>query len=150
MADQPTTVDELAAFISETLAAQHDYESSAQALHDITAAAFNVAASELGNTGFQASWAALRLLSTVNGYDGPYAVLKAEDMVFPQYPTPVERAAALEREWLPWAADRAREKLADDGGVAPAASVREHWELLDRENPPAPAAGQKERRDVDA
>lgn len=137
---EPKTVAELTAFIQDTLAADHDYETSAQALHDITVAAFNVAARALGSSGFQASWAALRFLGTVNSIDGPYAVVKAEDMVYPQYPTLADRAAQLEREWTPWAADQAREKLAElqqreADGLPTHPKVIAHWEQLDRDNP---------------
>lgn len=144
---QPQTEEELADYLRDLVDAQHDYNSSAQALHDGAMAAFNYLAHRLGNSGFQASHAALRLLGTVNGYGGPYGLLKAEDALFPQYPSAQERAQEMADGWRDWLADEARRRLAEnpevvyrtvtdeDGNdpvqvpnVSPA--VHEHWRAL--------------------
>jgi hypothetical protein len=67
----PQTEEELADYLRDLVDAPHDYDSSAQALHDGAVAAFNYMAHRLGKSS-QASHAVLKLLGTVNGYRGPY------------------------------------------------------------------------------
>lgn len=127
---KPKTSEELNKYIAEKINKQHDYNTSAQALHDITVATFNYAASQLGNSGFQASYAALQFVGTVNGYDGPYGVLKGEDMLYPQYDSLVDTAAKWDKEWAQWAGEEAKKLLEEheEGLVHP--DVRSHWEEL--------------------
>lgn len=126
----PQTLDEFVAFASGKFDGEYDYNTSAESALDVTIAAFNLAAHNLGLSGFQASWIALTMLGRVNGYDGPYGVLKAEDMVFPQYDVEA-RAREMVDGWRPWAAEQAAKKLAESEGddrVHP--DVRAHWEAL--------------------
>lgn len=143
----PQTIDELVKFIESKTGGQHDYNTSAEALHDIAVAAFNYAAGALGNSGFQAGYAALKFVGTVNGIDGPYGLLKAENMLYPQYEPVTVKAAKMAEEWKPWLAEQAREKLAehpevtyrtvtDDDGKNPVEmpnvhpNVHRHWQRL--------------------
>lgn len=123
------TRDELMAFIDEKVGQEHDYNTSADALWQTAEATFNYVASELGATGFQASYAALKLLGKINGYNCPFAVVKAEELVFPQYDVAGKVAGWLE-SWKPWAADEARKKLAESDPEHVHPDVWSHWERL--------------------
>jgi hypothetical protein len=124
----------------------HDYNTSAEALRDGTIAAFNYLAHRLGNSGFQASWAILNVLGDVNGYEGPFGVVKADEMLYPQYQTAEQKAREMSAGWKDWLRERATERLAeyeadptythlDDDGVERAypkvaPTVIEHWRML--------------------
>jgi hypothetical protein len=88
------------------------YNKAGDALWKAALAAFNWAAHEVGATGFQAGWAALRFYGEANHIDGPFGVLKAQDALFPQYNLP-NKAAGWLHEWGPWLAEQARAKLAE-------------------------------------
>ena len=130
----PETVEELSEFIEEQLKRNLGYSDSAEALHDIALAAFNLAARSLGNTGFQASYAALKLLGSVNCYSGPYGVIKAEDMLFPQYPPPEVKAREMAEGWKEWVREEAAKKLEEEksreDGFSASPRVIAHWEGL--------------------
>lgn len=102
------------------------YESSARAMVDVAKAAFEYAASEVGASGFQASWAALTAYGELMRIEGPFIVLKAEDTLYPQYDLHARLQEFLDNatEWL---GDKAAELLAEDRGVP---AVREHWQKV--------------------
>ena len=110
------------------------YERSADALWRAALAAFEYVARQLGVTGWQASWAALRFYREAMHVDGPFIVIRAHDALYPQYDLP-ERLAAFLAKQQPWLAEQAAEKLAEfetrqgaDQTVAPA--VLAHWRML--------------------
>lgn len=125
------TRDELIAFIDETVAGPHDYNTSADAMWKCAVEAFNYAADQVGATGFQAGYAALAFLREVNHWDFPFAVIKGEEMLYPQYDIPAKVAGWL-REWRTWAGEEARKRIAEHDGernwVSPAVWAR--WEEL--------------------
>lgn len=132
------TRNELVDFIDAKLAESHDYNSSAEAVRDVMVAAFDLMADALGLTGFQASWAALQGYAAAMHYDCPLIVLKAEDMLYPQYDLPGRLA-----EWMdecgPWLTEHAQALLderKDDGFVVD--RVREHWRTIARQAPHNP------------
>lgn len=104
-----------------------DYESAAGSALEELIEAFNKIAGDRGLTGFQASWVAMRFLTKVNMIEGPFAIIKAEDLLFPQYPDPVDTARAREAEWMSWAAEEALKKLRDQDPSGVASSVWRHW-----------------------
>lgn len=75
-------------------------------------AAFNYAASRVGASGFQASWAALRFYGEVMHIDGPYTIIQLHDALYPQYDLP-GRVQGFIAEQAPWLAEQATAKLAD-------------------------------------
>lgn len=105
------------------------YESSARAMVDVGKAAFNYAASEVGASGFQGSWAALTLYGELVGINGPFIVLKAEDMLYPQYDLIDRLREFIESdEMARWLGEQAAERL--QGSLHASESVREHWQKL--------------------
>lgn len=155
----PKTEEELLALIREALApasfevpegagieayqtkeAEDAYSRSADAMWKCALAAFNYAAHQVGASGFQASWAEMRFLGESRGFKGPFAILDANDMVFPQYDLRAKVEKYLE-EWLPWAAEEARRKMAEyagnrDGDAAFVnTNVWAHWENLAAQSP---------------
>lgn len=125
-------LDDLMTEISNLVDIEHGgaagYEASADAMWKAALAVFNFAASEVGATGFQASWAALRFYGEAMSIKGPFLVMKLEDALFPQYDLPGRLAAYLKehREWL---RQQAKEKLAGDlSYVHP--DVLAHWQKL--------------------
>lgn len=135
---RPRTESELIAFLQARLGAEHDYETSAQALVDCAEATFNYAAHVVGATGFQASWAALKLYGKIEGIDCPFGMVKAENMLFPQYPRPSVKTAEWEVEWADWAKAAAIEKLAEERGAnfGPHPNVWAHWLKLAGDDAP--------------
>ena len=129
---KPTTIEELAQHVKElreTMEKSRDYSTSAQYVLNVALAAFEFAAHEQGITGFQAHWIALNFLADVNNIKGPFAVLSAERMLYPQYETPTQLAAKYEEDFKPWLGEQARKKLEEHEGSA-APQVIEHWKRL--------------------
>jgi hypothetical protein len=125
---QPKTEDELLAVIRDAIAKGTDYNGSAEALSTCAVAAFMYAASVVGASGFQGEWAALRAYGEVMGIKGPFAVLRGEDLVYPQYDLRRKVEGYID-EWTPWAAEKARENLLGDlSHVHP--EVLAHWRAL--------------------
>jgi hypothetical protein len=110
------------------------YETTAEAAKDAAVKAFNYAASQCGLTGFQASWAALRFYGEVMGIKGPFAVFKAEDLLYPQYDLPGRFAEWMSSdEMRTWLADEAQKKIDESPGAI--ASVVAHWVNLIADRP---------------
>ena len=151
---RPKTEEELLAYIRETLSFDTPgevpsdpremaedpgwskaYADSADAMWKCALAAFNYAADQVGATGWQASFAELAFLQHSRGLKGPFAIIDANDMLYPQYDIRRKVEEYLEK-WRPWAAEQAREKLAEYEGAedlsGPAPRVRERWEELAR------------------
>lgn len=124
----PQSLDELNEFITSLTERQHDYGSSAYAMSLAATAAFNYIGGKLGTTGFQASCADLDFLRRTRGLDGPFMIMKAEDMLYPQYSLPGNLAEAMDK-WEEWAAEQAKKKLAESGNTAHP-DVRAHWVKL--------------------
>lgn len=123
----PGTIEELADYIRALVDRPHDYGTSAYAMSLAAVAAFQYIAKALGTTGFQASCADLDILRRTRGLKGPFILLKAEDLLYPQY----DLRARLEEfitESLPWAGEQAR-KLLNERVEAHANAVA-HWRRL--------------------
>ncbi len=126
----PEAINGLSEYIESLADRQHDYGTCVYAMSMAATAAFNYIAHRLGVTGFQASCADLDIIRRTRGINGPFVLLKGEDLLYPQYDLPQELSECIQ-EWGPWAAEQAKKKLAAlkaDEMIHPA--VRERWELL--------------------
>lgn len=127
----PLSRDELMSRIDELVNAKHDYDTSADAMWKAALLAFNYISSELGTTGFQAGFASLKFLAEVKHIKGPFAVIRADDMLFPQYGTLLEKVDKYIDDWTPYLAEEAQKKLdAVDPEWEPHPKVKAHWESL--------------------
>ncbi len=135
---KPQTLEELVQHVKELrkdLEQGYDYNTSAQYALKVALAAFDFAAREQGLTGFQAHWVAMSFLADVNNIKGPFAIMSADLMLYPQYETPTQLAAKYEEDFKPWLGEQARKKLEEHGGSA-APQVLEHWKKLAAYSPP--------------
>lgn len=110
--------------------AEEGYAAAANFVVNVALAAFNYAASVEGITGFQASWASLLIFAELRGLKGPFAIVSADRMLYPQHDLPTEEARQHEQAWRPWLAKEAARLMAesDRGEVHP--TVWAHWEML--------------------
>ncbi len=106
------TLDELTDYIRSLAERDHDYGTSAYAASMAAVAAFYYIAGRLGLTGFQASCADLDIIRRTRRLKCPFMLIRAEDMLFPQYSIEGKVREAL-NDWLPWAREEARKKLAE-------------------------------------
>jgi hypothetical protein len=105
------------------------YSAAAEALVAAGKAAFDYVADEQGVSGFQGSWAALKLYGDLMNITCPYGIYKLEDALYPQYDLRARLDGWLtEPDNIQWLADQAREHLAHSEQMAPA--VRAHMEHL--------------------
>ena len=126
-APTPNTVDELNEYVRSLVEREHDYGTCVYAMSLAATAAFNHVASKLGVTGFQASCADLDVLRRTRDMDGPFIILKAEDMLYPQYDVPGKLREAM-ASWQGWLAEQAALKMKDAKTAHP--EVAAHWEKL--------------------
>lgn len=129
----PKTENELIAAIRAALKNGTGYEGSANALVEITLCAYRYACDQLGVSAFQASWADLNIMTKARGIDGPWGINTADKMLYPQYDLRAHLNELMNGEWLEWAREQAKEKLAradeeNDPYLSPA--VRARWEHL--------------------
>lgn len=125
----PKTVEELGEYIVSLTDREHDYGTSAYAMSLAATAAFQHVASKLGCTGFQASCADLDILRRTRCMEGPFILLKGEDMLYPQYDLQGKLREAME-EWSDWAAEQAEKKIADNSEDRVHPNVWAHWQKL--------------------
>lgn len=124
----PKTIEELDAYIKSLVEQKHDYGTCVYAMSLAATAAFNHVASKLGVTGFQASCADLDILRRTRSMDCPFIILKADDMLYPQYDLPSKLNEAM-AEWQEWAADEAKKKMLEKDKFAHP-DVLAHWKKL--------------------
>jgi len=125
----PKTREELHATIDALIDGEHDYGTCVYAMSLAAVAAYNFVAHELGATGFQASCADLDILRRNRSIDGPFALIKGEDMLYPQYDIEAKVREYLSG-WQEWASKEAKKKLADPTTIGAAPSVIAHWQKL--------------------
>jgi hypothetical protein len=133
------SLDQLQQYINSLVERPHDYGSCVYAMSLAAVAAFQYVASKLGVTGFQASCADLDFIRRTRNLKGPFMLIDAEKMLYPQYDIRNNLEEALEK-WKPWAAEEAEKKLAEDTHDA-ADSVISHWiylASLKKESPKPP------------
>lgn len=123
----PKTSRQLSAYIDELVDRQHSYGTCVYAMSMAATAAFNYVASKLGVTGFQASCADLDVLRRTRRIEGPFMILFARDLLYPQYDlhAKVDEMADDARGWL---SAEARKKLNESPDAHP--DVVAHWKRL--------------------
>lgn len=125
----PQSLTELSAYVDSLVNMPHDYGTCVYAMSMAAEAAFRYVAHQLGVTGFQASCADLDFLKRVRGLKGPFAIIDANDMLYPQYNIQNKVAGWME-EWKPWAREEAKKKLADPLNSQAHPNVKARWEEL--------------------
>lgn len=105
------TKEELQEFFEFLREYPHNYNTSCNAATYAMIAAFRYVGYKLGITGAQASFSALAIVGAINHYDGPYGIVRAENMLYPQYELPSEKAKEYEENWAEWASKEAKKKL---------------------------------------
>jgi hypothetical protein len=120
----PKSEKELLVEIRRLTEREHEYGTCVYAMSLAAAATFNYVASKLGCTGFQASCADLDFVRRTRGIEGPFALFKLEDALYPQYDLPGELLKFIEgnRKWM---AEQAKKKLAE--GIDAHPNVIAHW-----------------------
>lgn len=124
----PETAADLMEYIESLTERSHDYGTCCYAMSLAATAAFQHVAKKLGVTGFQASCADLDVLRRTRSLKGPFILLKAEDMLYPQYNLQQKLRDAM-NDWGEWAADEAKKKLAEDSEHAHP-DVVARWTML--------------------
>jgi hypothetical protein len=125
----PKNIEELTAYVDGLLKQQHDYGTCVYAVSMAATAMFNYMASQLGITGFQAGCADLDILRRTRHLEGPFMIVKAEDMLYPQYDI-LTKVTATMKTWQPWVKEQAIKNLADAAKTNATGSVIEHWEKM--------------------
>lgn len=125
----PKTLDELTAYIKALSDGPHTYGTCVYAMSLSATAAYQFIASHLGCTGFQASCADLDILRRTRGLDGPFMILKAEDLLYPQYDLQEKLNEFIDQS-KPWVAGEARKRLADQANNRAHPDVKARWEEL--------------------
>lgn len=131
--------DQLQKYINSLVERPQDYGSCVYAMSLAAVAAFQYVASKLGVTGFQASCADLDFIRRTRNIKGPFMLVNAEKMLYPQYDIRSDLEEAIEK-WKPWAAEQAEKKLTEVTGFV-AESVKNHWiylASLKKESPKPP------------
>jgi hypothetical protein len=123
----PKTKEQLTEYIESLVSKQHDYGTCVYAMSMAAEAAFNYVSNCLGVTGFQASCADLDFIKRTRGIDGPFMLIKGEDMLYPQYNL-VDNLLEAMKEWKPWAKEEAEKKLSENTSAHP--DVIAHWKAL--------------------
>lgn len=108
----PRTVKELSGYIGSLVNRPHDYGTCVYAMSLSATAAFQYVAHKLHVTGFQASCADLDVLRRTRCLDGPFIILKAEDMLYPQYDLQKRLQEAMDK-WKGWLAKEAEKLLSE-------------------------------------
>lgn len=130
--DWPDSVEELNEVIKALTERQHDYGTCVYAMSIAAEATFNFVAQQLGVTGFQAGAADLDIVRRTRGFKGPFALIDASNLLYPQYDIR-RNVEELLVKWQPWAKEQAEQRLAEKSStVAP--HVEQHWRELAAEN----------------
>lgn len=122
------TIAELSDYIESLVQQQHDYGTCVYAMSMAATAAFNYVARRLHVTGFQASCADMDVLRRTRRIKGPFMLVDANKMLYPQYSIERDVREAL-NEWAQWAGDEARKLLAQDNEHT-SPKVIKHWKML--------------------
>jgi len=125
----PKTLEELNAIISALAEREHEYGTCVYAMSIAATAAFYYMSRRLGVTGFQAMLADMDFIRRVRHMKGPFGILDAADLVYPQYDM-IGKVQEWIREWMPWAAKEAVKRLNEHREEAVHPEVLAHWKRL--------------------
>ena len=123
----PQSQEELSTYINSLIDRTHDYGTCVYAMSMAAVATFNFVASRLGVTGFQASCADLDIIRRTRSMNCPFILLKAEDMLYPQYDLHQKLGEAMQG-WKGWVSEHAQQKLTELDYAHP--DVVAHWVKL--------------------
>jgi len=123
----PQSKEDLVKYIDAKIAQHHNYNTSALAMAEVAIAAFNYVAKELGTTGFQASFAGIEFLANTRNIKGPFSIVEARDLTYPQYNIEQNMYKQIE-EWMPWAIQQCKKNLAEKNREHVGVNVWKHWE----------------------
>ena len=123
----PYTQKQLTEYVESLVNRSHEYGTCVYALSLAAAAAFNYVSHKLGVTGFKASCADLDFLRRTRSINGPFILLKADDLLYPQYDLREKLDEAI-KEWQPWLKTEAQKRLENDRPAA--VLVVAHWQRL--------------------
>jgi hypothetical protein len=123
----PETPEELTAYIATLVDRPHDYGTCVYAMSLAATAAFHYVSKILGTTGFQASCADLDILRRTRHINGPFMLIKGEDLLYPQYDLQ-QKLDDFIKSSMPWLVEEARKKLQESGRTHP--DVKARWEKL--------------------
>lgn len=129
----PESYESLAEYVRGLVEQKHDYGTCCYAMSMAAVAAFNLVASRLGVTGFQASCADMDILARTRGWKWG-KILDYEKLLYPQYCTEEHfpSAGTLLWEHRVRLAELAKERLAEKELFA-SKNVVNHWnELIER------------------
>lgn len=137
----PETLDDLTRYIAGLVEREHDYGTCVYAMSMAATAAFGYVAKRLGVTGFQASCADMDILRRTRHMEHGFILLKADDLLYPQYDLPSRLAEWIE-ETRTSLAPVARQKIAEASGrVHPKVLAR--WKEIAALTPTAEGEGEK-------
>ncbi len=124
----PNTREELNEYIDSLLALPADYGMAVYVASLSATATLNYVGKMAGMTGFQMSCVDLDIVRRTRALNCPFMIIKADDMLYPQYNIREQVSEAL-CKWRPWATKKATELLMGDRkGLHPA--VLERWHEL--------------------
>lgn len=125
----PKSLDDLMAYIRTQVDGPHDYGTCVYAMSLAATATFYYVARELGTTGFQSSCADLDILRRTRSLKGPFMLVDAEKLLYPQYDLRAQLEEAI-AEWQTWAKTEAQKRLDDPKNANAHPDVRARWEAL--------------------
>lgn len=125
----PQNAGDLISYIKSLVEREHDYGTAVYAMSMAANAAFNYVSHELGATGFQASCADLDFLRRTRMMKGPFIILKADELLYPQYNLE-EKLAEFKEGCQKWVKEQATLRLSENLEAHP--KVKEHWEKLSK------------------
>lgn len=122
-------MSELVAYIESLTDREHDYGTCVYAMSMAATAAFNYVAKSLGVTGFQAGCADIDAFRRMRGIEGPFMVLQADNMLYPQYDLEGKlREFMRSSDTQEWLKGEAKLRLVDSEYAHP--RVLAHWKKL--------------------
>lgn len=104
----PQTLEDLTTYINGLVNRPHDYGTCVYAVSMAATAAMQYVYDKLGMTGFQTSCADLDIVRRNRHIQGPFAIIKAEDSLFPQYD---KRIKEIQDGWHDWLIEEAKKKI---------------------------------------
>jgi hypothetical protein len=129
----PENIKELTKYIGKLVDQKHDYGTCVYAMSMAATAAFYYVSHKLGVTGFQASCADLDIIRRTRHIEGPFAMIDAHDMLYPQSDI-MEKVQKYLSEWKSWAGKEAEKLLASNKETEIHPNVWAHWKRLSAVN----------------
>ena len=117
--------EDLVKYCRDLIEQEHDYGTSARTASLCAVAWMNYIARKLGLTGFQMSCADMDVLERMRRFKGPWAIINAEDQMYPQYDGKIQE---ITDGWKEWLKEEAKKRLREPGNVHD--KVKSRWQEL--------------------